>query len=120
MARTDLSTRQRAELDRAIREAETATRIEFSVFRGDLTADPTAQAAKLHGMLAAPDVSVLVAVDPKARVVEIVTGAAVRARITDAKARKVVKSMATALSAGDQLGALTAALTQLAKDAGAR
>ncbi|MFC6153547.1 DUF5130 family protein [Nocardioides yefusunii] len=120
MARSDLSSRQRAQLDRAIREAETASRVEFSVFRGTLTADPTGHAAKLHGMMAAPDRSVLVAVDPKARVIEIVTGAAVRGRLTDAKVRKVVKAMGKSLAAGDQVGALTDALAQLAKDARTR
>jgi len=117
VASAELSARQRAELDRVIRAAEQASRVEFSLFRGSSQGDPRAFAQALHASLSAPDRSVLVMVDPFARVVEVVTGATVRRTLTDAEAGLAVLAMQTAFAEGDEFGGLVRGITLLAEHA---
>lgn len=119
VVRGELTASQRAELDRAIRAAEQATRVEFSVFRGLSEGDPRAFAELLHASLAAPDRSVLVMVDPVAHVIEVVTGADVRRSLSDDKARLAVLAMQSAFAEGDDLDGLVRGVTLLADYAGA-
>lgn len=88
------SAEQRHRIDRAIRDAEQHCRLELSVFVGTLEGDRHAYAEKLHRKLVAPDKSVLILVDPAARQVEVVTGAATRAELTDDEVRLAVAEMA--------------------------
>ena len=117
VARTELTTRQRVELDRAIRRAEQASRFEFSVFLGSLSDEPREQALRMHALMAAPARSVLVAVDPQRRAVEVVTGADVRAEVADAKVRKVLKPVLKALAEGESFPALAQAVEAIAAQA---
>ncbi|GGD16536.1 DUF5130 family protein [Nocardioides daphniae] len=117
MARGDLTASERAELDKVIRAAEQASRVEFSVFRGVSDGDPKAFARSLHAALSAPDRSVLVMVDPLARVVEVVTGAEVRRTLTDAEAHLAVMAMQTAFAEGDEVGGLKRGINLLAEHA---
>ena len=71
MAAGDLSSRERAELDKAIRAAEQSCRFEFSVFIGSAEGDSRVYAQRLHASLVAPTHSVLVMVDHAARVIEV-------------------------------------------------
>ena len=67
---------QRHEIDKAIRDAETLCRCEFSVYVGRSDGEtPSRSRERLHAALVAPDRSVLVLVDPQAKLLEIVTGA---------------------------------------------
>ena len=68
------SSAQRHEIDKAIRDAETLCRFEFSVFVGRADGESRPFAERLHAALVAPDRSVLVLVDPAAKQLEIVTG----------------------------------------------
>ena len=61
------SSAQLAEIDRAIRGAETASRFEFSVYVGHADGESHPFARRLHASLASPDRSVLILVDPAAR-----------------------------------------------------
>lgn len=88
------SAEQRHRIDRAIRDAEQKCRLELSVFVGTLEGDRRAYAETLHRKLVAPDKSVLILVDPAARQVEVVTGAATRAELTDDELRLAVAEMA--------------------------
>lgn len=115
VVRGELTASQRAELDRVIRAAEQATRVEFSVFRGLSEGDPRAFAGLLHASLAAPDRSVLVMVDPVAHVIEVVTGADVRHSLTDEKARLAVLAMQSAFAEGDDFGGLVRGVNLLAE-----
>lgn len=117
VARGELTSGQRAHLDRVIRAAEQASRVEFSVFRGVSEGDPRSFAEALHASLSAPDRSVLVMVDPLARVVEVVTGAVVRRTLTDVEARLAVVAMQTAFAEGDELGGLERGINLLAEHA---
>jgi uncharacterized membrane protein YgcG len=72
----------------------------------------------LHGALKQPDRSVLIAISPNQRVLEIVTGSVVRRRILDRDAKLAALSMAAAFAGGDLGGGVVAGLAQLAEHAG--
>ena len=83
MAAGDFSAADKFEIDRAIRAAEETSRFEFSVFVGHADGEARAYAEGLHAALVAPSYSILVMVDPNARVIEVVTGSVVRRTLTD-------------------------------------
>ena len=105
---------QRYEIDRAIRAAETVSRYEFSVFVGAAESDPGAFAQRLHASLIAPARSVLILVDPAARVLEIVTGSVVRRVLPDDAVRLAAVAMESAFAAGDLVGGIIRGVSQLA------
>ena len=117
MAAGDLSASQRYEIDKAIRAAEQASRYEFSVFVGAAGPEPRLRANQLHASLVVPDRSVLVLVDPDARVIEVVTGAEVRRTLSDASVGLGVLQMQSAFAAGDLVGGLKRGVAVLAEHA---
>ncbi|WP_188781352.1 DUF5130 family protein [Marmoricola endophyticus] len=110
---------QRTVIDRAIRAAETRSRFEFSVYVGELAQPSRDTARALHARLAAPTRSVLVAVDPRQRELQIVTGADVRRTLDDKSVGLVATSMHADFAAGDLVGGLSRAVTMLAEYADA-
>jgi uncharacterized membrane protein YgcG len=108
---------QRHEIDKAIRDAETLSRIEFSVFVGRAEGEARPFAERLHAALVAPDRSVLVLVDPAAKVLEIVTGKEAHLVLDDAEVSLAVLTMQTAFAAGDLVGGITRGVQQLAEHA---
>ena len=86
------------EIDRAIRAAEETSRFEFSVFVGHADGEPRAYAEGLHAALVAPSYSILVMVDPNARVIEVVTGSVVRRTLTDHEVQLAILEMQSAFS----------------------
>jgi uncharacterized membrane protein YgcG len=108
---------QRHEIDRAIRHAETMCRIEFSVFVGRSEGETRPFAERLHSTLVAPDRSVLVLVDPAARLLEIVTGAEAHRVLDDAEVKLAALTMQTAFASGDLVGGITQGVQQLAEHA---
>lgn len=114
---TGLGSAQLAELDRAIRAAEQTSRFEFSVYVGAAGPDSRADAVRRHATLSAPTRSVLVLVDPDARVLEVVTGADVRRRLSDDEVRLAVLAMETEFAAGNLVGGLVRGLQLLAEHA---
>jgi uncharacterized membrane protein YgcG len=117
VAAGDLSAVQRFEIDRAIRAAEESSRCEFSVFVGSAGSDPRRHATRLHASLVVPDRSVLVLVDPAARVIEVVTGSVVRRTLTDAAVGLAVLQMQSAFAAGDLVGGIKRGVAMLAEHA---
>jgi uncharacterized membrane protein YgcG len=111
------SAAQRHEIDKAIRDAETMCRYEFSVYVGASDGETRPFAERLHRALVAPSRSVLVLVDPAARIVEIVTGAEARRDLDDAEVKLAALSMQTAFAAGDLVGGITGGVLQLAEHA---
>jgi hypothetical protein len=105
-------------LDEALRLADRSTGLTFSVYVGELDEPVRGHAEKLHGQLAEPARSVLVAVSPNQRVLEVVTGADAGTRIPDRVAKLAALSMAAAFSGGDLVGGLISGLAQLANQAG--
>ena len=112
-----LSDRDRQEIDKAIRRAETLCRYEISVFVGAAEAESQPFAQRLHAALAAPARSILVMVDPVARLLEIVTGADVRRDPSDAEVELVVLEMKSSFATGDLLDGLTRGINMLAEHA---
>ena len=108
---------ERHEIDKAIRDAETMCRYEFSVYVGAADQESRPFAERLHAALVAPARSVLVLVDPAARIVEIVTGAEARRVLDDAEVKLATLSMQTAFAAGDLVGGNKAGVLQLAEHA---
>jgi uncharacterized membrane protein YgcG len=111
------SSAQQAEIDRAIRGAETTCRFEFSVYVGAVDGEPHRYAQRLHASLSSPDRSVLVLVDPAARAVEVVTGSDVRRSLNDDAVRLAVAGMQSAFTGGDLVGGIKHGVGQLASSA---
>ncbi|MGO4256675.1 DUF5130 family protein [Marmoricola sp. RAF53] len=115
MARGDgFSDDQRYEIDRAIRAAETVCRYEFSVYVGASDGEGGPFAQRLHASLIAPSRSILIMVDPAARLLEIVTGSVVRRELSDDSVRLAAVAMQSAFAQGDLLGGITRGVAQLA------
>ena len=108
---------QRYEIDRAIRAAETVCRYEFSVYVGTADVEVRPFAERLHASLVAPARSVLILVDPAARLLEIVTGSVVRRDLSDEAVRLAAVAMESAFAEGDLLGGIKRGLAQLAEAA---
>lgn len=113
------TTRQLLRLDQALRDADRLTGLVFSVYVGELD-EPVRQAAeKLHAQLPDPGRSVLLAVSPNQRLLEIVTGAVARRRLLDRDCALAARSMAAAFEHGDLAGGLVNGVATLADHAGA-
>jgi hypothetical protein len=111
------SSAQRHEIDRAIRDAEGLCRLEFSVFVGRADGETRPFAERLHSSLTVPDRSVLVLVDPAARLLEVVTGTQAHRVLDDAAVKLAVLTMQGAFAAGDLVGGITQGVRQLAEHA---
>jgi uncharacterized membrane protein YgcG len=113
-----LSDADRLALDKSIRLAEQTSRFEFSIYVGPVEGEDTrAWATRLHNRLVAPARSVLVLVDPRRRVIEVVTGGDVRRHLTDAEVQLAIAAMGTEFAAGNMLGGLQRGIAMLAEHA---
>jgi hypothetical protein len=112
------TTRQLLRIDEALRTADRSTGLVFSVYAGELDEPVRGHAEKLLGQLAEPAKSVLIAISPNQRVLEIVTGPEARKRIPDRNAKLAALSMVAAFGGGDLAGGVIAGLDQLASHAG--
>ncbi len=108
---------QRHQIDKAIRDAEMVCRYEFSVFVGPSGDDPRAYAERLHAMLVAPTHSVLLLVDPAARLVEVVTGEVVRRVLDDAEVKLALIEMQSQFAVADLVGGIVRGINRLASSA---
>lgn len=112
------STRQLLRIDEALRLADQGSGLVFSVYVGGLDEPVREHVARLHRQLAEPDRSVLIAVSPNQRQLEIVTGRYARKRIPDAYAKLAALSMVASFGVGDLAGGIIQGLDQLASHAG--
>ena len=112
------STRQLLRIDEALRLADQATGLVFSVYVGGLDEPIREHAGRLHRQLAEPDRSVLIAVSPNQRQLEIITGRYARKRIPDTYAKLAALSMVASFGGGDLAGGIIQGLDQLASHAG--
>jgi hypothetical protein len=113
-----LSVRALLRVDEALRLADSSTGLTFSIYIGELGEDSRETAQLLHGRLADPDVSVLIAISPNERILEIVTGSLARRRVLDRDAKLAAMSMSSSFVGGDLGGGIVAGLAQLADHAG--
>ncbi len=112
------SARQQDDVVRAIRLARQQSDLRVSVYVGTLEGDSRATALLLHGALGEDAAqSVLVAVDPGARRVEVVTGPEVRRRLDDRAAGLAAMTMTSAFQAGDLAGGIASGVLALAEQA---
>jgi len=117
---TELRAAERYEIDRAIRAAEQASRVEFSVFVGASEGDARAHAQRLHSSLVAPSRSILLLVDPRARRIEVVTGSEVRRTLSDREVELAILEMQSAFTAGQLVAGLKRGISMLAQHARAQ
>lgn len=114
-----LSSAQLELLDDVIFEAERITGLRYSVYLGDLGPDTRNMAEGLvKGLGADGPYTVLLAVSPGQRIVEVVTGAEAAQRVSDRSARLAVLSVVAACADGDISGALVNGVRMLADQAG--
>jgi hypothetical protein len=111
---------QLSRLDEALTLASRETGLRFSVYLGDLGEQPSERVKELHDELEGSGESVLVAVSPGQRVVEVVSGPEARVRLPDRGAKLAVMSMVASFKEGDLLGGLLSGLRMLADQAGGR
>lgn len=108
------SAAERQQIDKAVRDAESETRFEFSVYVGPADEDTRAFAERLHAALVTPQRSVLLMVDPVARVLEVVTGEQARRELGDDEVRLALADMQTQLAHGDLAGGIVRGINRLA------
>lgn len=108
------TTRQLIRIDEALRLADRESGLTFSVYVGELHAPVRGAAERLHSQLPDPDNSVLIAVSPNQRVLEIVTGEQARKRLADRDCALAAFSMTAAFTGGDLTGGIVTGLSQLA------
>lgn len=110
--------RQREEVERAVRLAEKESGLPFSVYVGPLGAQPRERAQRLHAALGpATAAAVLVAVDPGARCLEIVTGSEAKRQLDDYACGLGALAMTTQFGAGDLAGGIVNGIRTLAEHA---
>ncbi len=112
------TTRQLLRIDEALRAADRSTGLTFSVYVGEILEPIREGAEKLHASLADPARSVLVAVSPQQRQLEIITGSTARKRLADRDCKLAALSMAASFGGGDLAGGIVSGLAQLADHAG--
>ena len=112
----DLTPAQRAEVQRLLEHAERQSGLTFSAYIGAWEGE-RAGAEVLLQRLADPDRSVLVAVDPAARQLEIVTGRLARIPLDARACGLAALSMTSSFTTGDTMGGLRDGLAVLGEQA---
>ena len=112
----DLTSGQRAEVQRLLEHAERQSGLTFSVYLGAWEGGREG-AETLLERLANPDRSVLVAVDPGGRQLEIVTGRLARIPLDDRGCGLAALSMTSSFTTGDIVGGLRDGLSVLGEQA---
>jgi hypothetical protein len=112
----DLTPAQRAEVQRLLEHAERQSGLTFSAYVGAWSGGRPGAEAMLE-RLADPDRSVLVAVDPASRQLEIVTGRLARIPLDDRACGLAALSMTSSFTTGDIMGGLRDGLSVLGEHA---
>lgn len=108
----DVTESQRVELEELLRHAERQSGLTYSLYLGSWQGG-RAGAESMLDRLADPDHSVLVAVDPAARELEIVTGRLARIALDDRACGLAALSMTSSFTSGDIMGGLRDGLAVL-------
>ena len=108
-----------ARLDEALTMSSRETGLRFTLYIGDLGTQTRVTAEELHARSGAhPADSVLIAISPGQRVVEVVTGSAAGRRVPDRACALAVLSMTGSFAAGDLVGGIVNGLRQMSDQAG--
>ncbi|GAA0590840.1 DUF5130 family protein [Kribbella sandramycini] len=105
------------DIERAVRNAEVASGLHFSVYVGGADSETRPFAQELLNELDDPDHTVLVYVDPAGRRLEIVTGAEAKRQLSDTAAGLAALTMQTSFATGDLTGGLVTGVQQLGANA---
>lgn len=101
------------DIERAVRNAEAASGLHFSVYVGGADSETRPFAIELLNELDDPDSTVLVYVDPAGRRLEIVSGEQARRQLSDTSAGLAALTMQTSFATGDLAGGLVTGVQQL-------
>lgn len=113
------SPKQLLRLDEALTLSSRETGVQFSLFVGALGANPRRTAEDRHAGLGATAAdSVLVAVSPGERRLELVTGEHTAKRLPDRACALAALSMTASFNGGDLVGGIVNGLRMLADQAG--
>jgi hypothetical protein len=108
-----------ARLDEALTMSSRETGLRFTLYIGDLGKRTRIRAEELFASSGGDVVhSVLLAVSPGQRVVEVVTGSGAARRLPDRACALAVLSMTNSFSSGDLVGGIVNGLRQLSDQAG--
>ena len=107
------SIKERVELDEALKYGSRSSKARFAVYIGDLGSDTAAEARKILGRVPTPDESVLLAVSPNQKAIEVVYGAGVRGRGAESAAPLGVAAAASAFQEGNLIDGLVSAIRVL-------
>lgn len=113
---SDFSRGQVSELQRVIDLGRQISGLSFGIFVGDLPSGRGSALAR-HAELADAPAAVLVAVDPVARCIEIVTGSHAFRALDDRSCELAVLAMKSSFEAGDLVGGIRDAVNLLAQRA---
>ncbi len=106
-------------LDEALTMSSRETGLRFTLYIGDLGQRTRLTAEELHARSGPnPSESVLLAISPGQRVIEVVTGAAAARRLPDRACALAVLSMTTSFAGGDLVGGIVNGLRQMSDQAG--
>jgi len=109
-----LSESQRVALSRVVQRARSISGYCFGIYVGPLAAGRESAIAQ-HSVLPDPTSAVLVAVDPTARTIEIVTGRTVAVDLDDRACQLATLAMKSCFAADDLVGGLRDGVTLLAE-----
>lgn len=110
----EVTAKQQSRMRAAVTQAEQTTGLQFSVYVGALAPEPRTAAERLHARLSDPSATVLVAVDPDARAVEVVTGSAAARRVDERGCALAVGTMVSQFSTGRLVDGVVDGLAALA------
>ena len=110
---------QQGDIERVTELANAETGLLFSVYVGDVDGDIRDAAEARHATFGArASETVLIAVSPADRLLEIVTGEAAARRLTDRACALAALSMTTSFAGGDLAGGIVTGVRMLAESAG--
>ena len=108
-----------ARIDEALTMSSRETGLRFTLYIGDLGKQTRIRAEEMHGQSGGNLAeSVLIAVSPGQRVVEVVTGAAAARRVPDRACALAVLSMTGSFAGSDLVGGIVNGLRQMSDQAG--
>lgn len=103
-------------MQRTVQRAREICGFEFGIYVGSLSNGRT-DAIAMQQTMATPESAVLLAVDPESRSMDVVTGVVVRRTLDDRECELALLSLKSHLQAGDLVGGIRDAVTQLAEHA---
>lgn len=108
---------ERDDIEQAVKQAEKLSGLTFSVYVGHADLELRPFAERQHASLPEPEQTVLVVIDPAARMLEIVTGDLARRVLPDEDCRLAALAMASSFAEGDLVGGIRAGVLQLGEHA---